>query len=241
VFVVVMENRSAAEALSGPYTAQLGRTYGEALDYHAVAHPSLPNYLALTSGSTWGVTDDGYHRLPEAGLGSELTQAGVSWRAYMEGMTGTCLTSPYPYALKHDPFAYYGGACPPNVVPLTRLAADLAAPPRLVWITPGLCHDGHDCSTGVADAWLASILPAIFASAAWRDGGVLFLTWDEDDGSEANQVLTIVAASGTSHRVSQAPYSHYSLLATVCRLLGVRAPGKAGSAAVLDDLLGQTA
>ncbi|HEY8952064.1 MAG TPA: alkaline phosphatase family protein, partial [Candidatus Dormibacteraeota bacterium] len=110
MFVIVMENRSYAEALAGRYTARLASEYSVANAYHGVSHPSLPNYLALTSGSTWGITDDGYHRLPAGGLGAQLTSAHILWQAYMEGMTNGCFNSPYPYALKHNPFAYYGGS-----------------------------------------------------------------------------------------------------------------------------------
>jgi len=149
VFVIVMENHSYDRALSGKYTSQLAKKYATATDYHAVGFPSLPNYLALTSGSTWGITDDDYHRLPAGGLGAQLTSAGIEWRAYMEGMTRGCFNSPYPYALKHNPFAYYGGTCPSQVVNFSHFAADMQGNvPKFVWITPGLCHDGHDCSTG---------------------------------------------------------------------------------------------
>src|ERR1700716_54773 len=86
VFENVMGKHSAAEALSGPFTASLAARYGVANNYHAVFHPSVPNYLALTSGSTWGISDDSYHALPKQDLGSQLTTAGVTWRAYMEGL-----------------------------------------------------------------------------------------------------------------------------------------------------------
>ena len=66
VFIIVMENHSADQALSGAFTASLAATYGMAENYHAITHPSLPNYLAITSGSTWGVEDDSYHGLPAA-------------------------------------------------------------------------------------------------------------------------------------------------------------------------------
>src|SRR5262249_4273230 len=160
-------------------------------NYHGVSHPSLPNYLALTSGSTWGIADDGFHLLPKTGLGFQLTTAGISWRAYMEGMSGTCLSSPYPYALKHDPFAYYGGPCPPQVVPFTKFTTDMrgASVPAFVWITPGLCHDGHDCSTTVADRWLSQTVPQILATAAWKNNGLLVITWDEGEDS-TNHILT---------------------------------------------------
>src|SRR5205823_2402071 len=137
VFVIVMENHTPEQALTGEFTSSLAAKYGVAENYYAISHPSVPNYLALTSGSTWGFRDDGYHVLPRADIGTQLTQAGVSWRAYMEGMTsGECFDSPVPYDPGHNPFAYYGGRCPSNVVPHEALAGDLAGnTPRFVWIT----------------------------------------------------------------------------------------------------------
>ena len=127
VFVIVMENASLATALQSAPIERLAAKYVLATNYRSVSSPSLPNYLAMTSGSTWGITDDAYHVLPAGGLGAQLTAAGVSWRAYLEGLTSAgCLSSPYPYALKHNPFAYYGGACPENVVSLDALDGDLA-------------------------------------------------------------------------------------------------------------------
>ena len=129
VFVIMMENKGYDEALGGDYTSSLARTYAVAPDYHAVAHPSLPNYLALTSGSTWGVKSDEYQSLPSnEDVGSELTSAGIAWRAYMEDMSDGCFDSPKPYALKHNPFAFYGGRCPQNVVDLSQLDADHKQP-----------------------------------------------------------------------------------------------------------------
>src|SRR2546430_5359339 len=90
VFVVVMENRGAGQALGQPYTAGLAGRFAVAGDYHAIGHPSLPNYLALTAGSTFGITDDNYYRLPVAGIGDQLTRHAVSWRAYMEGLDPSC-------------------------------------------------------------------------------------------------------------------------------------------------------
>jgi len=239
VFVIVMENKSPDEALAGPFTAFLAATYREAANYHAVAHPSVPNYLALTSGSTWGVTDDSYHSLPAQDIGDQLTKAGVSWRAYMEGLGSEgCLKSPVPYDPGHNPFAYYGGRCPANVVPLTSLAADLNAnTPRFSWITPDMCHDEHSCDVSVGDDWLRQTVGMITTSKAWMANGVLFIVWDEDDGSADNSVLSLVVAPKQSHRVSSRPYTHYSLLATVEDLLGVGRLGKAAGANPMSDLL----
>jgi phosphatidylinositol-3-phosphatase len=238
VFVIVMENRSYDQAMAGGYTAQLAARYGVALNYHGVSHPSLPNYLAITSGSTWGIADDGYHTLPLTGLGSQLTAAGVSWRAYMEGMTANCLQSPYPYALKHDPFPYYGGRCPAEVVPLSQFATDAQNTniPQFVWISPGLCNDGHDCSNTVADRWLSQIVPEIQATSAWSSGGTIVITWDEGEDS-SNHVLTVVIRPNQQHQTSSRYYDHYSLLATIEDRFGMARLGSAARATPLTDLM----
>ncbi|TMB76559.1 MAG: hypothetical protein E6J46_11275 [Chloroflexi bacterium] len=240
VFVIVMENRSYDQAIAGRYSAQLAAQYGVATNYHGVSHPSLPNYLAMTSGSTWGVADDGFHNLPAGGLGAQLTAAGIDWRAYMEGMTNGCFRNGNGYALKHNPFAYYGSTCPPQVVPLSQFAHDLAGSvPRFVWITPNLCHDGHDCSTATADSWLAQTVPAILATPAWQDNGVLFITWDEGEDS-ANSVLTLVIHQDPRNHTSARAYDHYSLLASMEDRLGLRRLGSAAQAVAMTDLLERT-
>lgn len=238
VFLIVMENHSANEVMRGQYTASLAAKYGVAANYHAIAHPSVPNYLALTSGNTWSIQDDSYYVLPKRDLGTQLTSAGVSWKAYMEAMTAGCLNSPVPYDPGHNPFAYYGGHCPPNVVSLTPLETDLQSnTPRFTWITPDRCHDTHDCSMSVGDAWLQEVVPLILDSPAWKSNGVLFITWDEDDGSTDNTVLTLVIAPKAKHVRSTHAYNHYSLLATIEDLLGVGRLGQAASAPAMTDLV----
>lgn len=240
VFVVVMENTGLGRALRSQPIARLASANALATNYSAVARPSLPNYLALTSGSTWGIADNDYRPLPAADVGTQLTAAGVSWRAYMEGMTteAGCMRSPYPYALKHNPFAYYGGACPANVVPLEALDADLAGDtPRFVWITPGLCHDGHDCAIAVAGAWLDGLVSRIVSSDTWRSGGVLFIVWDEGDGGDSNLVPLIVLSRDATPARVETQFDHYSLLATIEDLFGLPRLGAAATAQPLTQLI----
>jgi acid phosphatase len=233
-----MENKSPAQALSGAYTASLAQRYALLTNYQAVAHPSLPNYLALTSGKTWGITDDGYHPLPRAGIGDELTSAGVSWRAYMEGMSGDCLKDGGGYAVKHNPFAYYGASCPSNVVSFDPLAGDLMSnTPQFVWISPDLCHDTHDCPIQSGDDWLASTVPKILASPAWRQNGVLFVVWDEADDPQSNAVAALVIAPKLQAHSSAVAYDHYSLLATIQDRLGVGRLANAASANAIKDVI----
>ncbi len=236
-----MENRTYDAAMQGGFLQSFAAANGLARNYHGVSHPSLPNYLAMTSGDTHGITDDGYHALPPGGIGAQLTAAGLPWRAYMESMQSKdCFGSGYPYALKHNPFAYYGGDCPDQVRPLTEMAGDLAGPvpPRFVWITPDLCHDGHDCPTQTADDWLRQEVAAITGSRLWVPGAVLFVTWDEDDGTPDNHIVTVVAEPGLGARTSDRRYDHYSLLATIEDLLGLSRLGQAASAPTMADLLG---
>jgi hypothetical protein len=158
----------------------------------------------------------------------------------MEGMTRGCFNSPYPYALKHNPFAYYGSGCPSQVVNFSQFAADMKGNvPRFVWITPDLCHDGHDCSTAVADQWLAQTVPMILATSAWHDNGLLLITWDEGDDA-ANHVLTLAIHPNAIARVSRVVYNHYSLLATIEDRFGVHRLGRAAFAKPMNDMLATT-
>jgi len=240
VFVIVMENHSVDEALQGAYTSKLASEAGVATNYHGITHPSVPNYLAITSGQTWGITGDVYQALPRRDLGDQLTAANIKWRAYMEGLgSDGCINSPRPYDLDHNPFAYYGGACPDNVVPLSQLQGDLAnKSTRFAWIGPNICHDQHNCSTAAGDDWLRRTVGMITSSPSWQANAVLFITWDEDDGSNDNRVLTLVVRPDVKHRTSAVRYDHYSLLATIEDILGVPRLANAAGAKPMTDLVG---
>ncbi|MGB9112575.1 MAG: alkaline phosphatase family protein [Acidimicrobiales bacterium] len=243
VFVVVMENLGYRSVLATPGFASLAHRYALATNYYAVAHPSLPNYLALTSGSTWRIDSDCVECFVKApNLAEELHAARISFSAYMEGIPTPCFLADYggnDYASKHDPFRYYDDVRASSslcdaIRPESELPGLLAGPasavPRFVWVTPDLCHDGHDCSPEVAATWLEGFVNGVTKSAAWKHDGVLFVTWDESDGSDATvappdrvvsccgggQVATLVIAPKlrAGLRVGVA-YSHYSLLATI--------------------------
>ncbi len=220
VFVVVMENRTEADAMSDPGIARLAKRGGLATNYDAVAHPSLPNYLALTGGSTFGITSDCvtcYVNAPN--LFSQLSAAHVTYDAYLEGVPGPCFLATYggvDYASKHNPFRYYDDVrssptlCS-HLRPYTELAATLRRPaakvPSFLWVTPDLCHDGHDCSTSAAAAWLTGFVNQVTASAAYRSGGLLIITWDEGVGSRGGggQVATIVMSEPDATRAPGSP------------------------------------
>ncbi len=255
IFVVIMENLGYRAALGLPRVAALVRQGAVATHYFAVTHPSLPNYLALTSGHRQVRNDCWYCVVNAPNLATQASAAGVSWGAYMEGLPHACwLGAFWPFGLyagKHDPFRYYqsvrnSAALCANIQPLRALTAALptGAVPRLAWITPNLCNDMHSCPPWWGSRWLAAFVPRILASPAWRQGGVLFVTWDEAGGSDhrgccgqasgGGHVLTLVFAPGLKPglRVSQ-PYNHYSLLATLETALGLPRLGHAVAARTL--------
>jgi len=200
LFVVVMENEERQGALATPQVATLARRYASAGDWYAVAHPSLPNYLAMVSGSTWGVTSDcSACDQPGPDLGAQLSAAGITWGAYMEGLPRPCFlgaqSADGSYADKHDPFVYFTDvrsrpAVCSHVQPYASLrgllspGTDAARVPRFVWVTPDLCDDGHNCGPSVSGPWLAAFVASVTASPAWADGGALVVTWDE--GADAD-------------------------------------------------------
>ena len=231
IFVVIMENHGYDEIIGSadaPYLNQLAAQCGLATNYTSVAHPSLPNYLALTGGDTFGVTTDCtdcFQSVPNLAV-DRIAASGRTWRAYMESMPSAGFVGDsYPYMQKHDPFVYYDNirtdpAQFANVVPYTRLATDLATTattPNFGWITPNMLNDMHDGTVAQGDSWLQAAVPAILASPAFTTRtSLLLITWDENDDSPGNQVATLVIAPGVPKGFqSRVPYTHYSLLRTI--------------------------
>jgi phospholipase C len=230
IFVIVMENRSFGSIIGSsqaPYINGLAGQFGLATNYTAVSHPSLPNYLALTGGSTFGVITDCttcFQNHPNIAV-DRVEASGRSWKSYQEDYPGGCrLSNAGEYAQKHNPFIYYDIRTRPaecaKIVPYTELAADLgsaATTPDYVWITPNLIDDMHDGTIAQGDAWLRQNVPTILGSAAWTSQrSLLFITWDEDDGSQSNQVATLVISRSTPAGFrSGVAYTHYSLLKTI--------------------------
>ena len=254
VIWIWFENHAAGEIVDNPAAPQTTRLAGEcgfAKNYSAVAHPSLPNYIAATSGGTQGVTDDGPPSAHPLRATSLFAQA-ASARSYEESMPAPCaLEDAYPYATKHNPEAYYlgdRGRCRTGDVPLgtTRhgaFAAALASGtlPAFSFVTPNLCHDMHDCPVATGDAWLGSWLTAITHSKSYLAGNtIVFVVWDEDDGSAANRVPLLAISPWTKPGTrSNTRFTHYSLLRTTEELLGIHAHlGNAATATSLRSAFG---
>lgn len=257
VVIIVEENKPSSNIIgneAAPYINKLAQEYALASNYRAVTHPSLPNYLAMTSGTTAGISNDcnppgGSCVAKVASIADEIGKSGRNWKMYAEDMPAPCTaTNSGSYAVKHNPFMYYpgvtddGASCAAHVVPFTQLSSDLGGTstlPDYAFISPNLCNDMHNCSIQTGDAWLSQQVPAILASPAFtKQNSLLVITWDEGN-SGSNTVATIFAGPAAKKGfTSTVKYSHYSLLHTIESAWGL-APltSNDGGAPVMSDLL----
>jgi phosphatidylinositol-3-phosphatase len=229
-----------------PYLNRLARENVLVDRSYAITHPSLPNYLALLAGDTFGITSDCIDCfLDQPNLVDALEARDRSWKAYLEDLPAPCSLATGTdvlgvasglYVLKHNPFLYFQNIrtnpsrCN-RVVPLTQLDADLTSghTPDFAWITPNLQHDTHDAAVADGDRWLADFVPRVLSSPAWRPGALLIVTWDEGTtnagccglaaGGHVPTVL-VRAGHGQARQISD-PVTHYSILRTVEDLLRV--------------------
>lgn len=251
VFIVVEENHNYSEVIgnaSMPYFNGLANQYGLATNYHADAHPSIPNYFMLTTGQTltlidaltpelFPVSDDNAVR--------ELLAAGKTWKSYAEDLPSVGYTGgdSGKYAVHHNPLAYMtdvqnNSTQAQNLVPFTQFSADLSAAnlPDYSFIVPNLCNDAHDCSLATADTWLKTNIDPLIQSAAFQKDGLLIVVFDEaqdTDFTGGGGQVAAVLVSPLSKRgyKSNASYQHESVLRLMLEGLGVtKLPGQAAGA-----------
>lgn len=236
--MIALENKEYPQILGSgeaPFLDSLAARNVLLTHAFAIRHPSLPNYLALIGGSTFGVrTDCTRCSVDETNLVDQLAAAGFSWKAYMQRMPGPCFrgavagTWPHQYAKKHDPFMYFrdireSRARCHRIVPFRQIRADLdAGLPRFAWITPDDCFNMHDCPIARGDRWLRRWVPRILPSLGTN--GSLIVVFDEGSsdagccglGAGGGHVPAIIAGPGAADRVRiRGDADHYSLLRLV--------------------------
>jgi phospholipase C len=271
VIVVLMENEeygSVIGSASAPYENSLASTYALAANYLGVAHPSLPNYLALVAGSAFGVTSD---CLPaQCSLPSNVTTIAtlldshhLSWKEYAESMPANCSQANSPdglYFTKHSPFVYFGAVtgnngtggtssyCDSHVVSMGQFYLDLQAGslPNYSFIAPNICDDAHSCPLSTGDRWLSTLVPKIIGSSSFATTA-LFIVYDEGStndtaGGGGRVPCILVSPFAKAGYVSNAQYSHYSLLATVEAIFNLGTLGRNdASASSMGDLFSPSA
>jgi hypothetical protein len=229
-FVIVLENRESSEVIGAsdaPVLNRLAHRGALLANYYAIRHPSLPNYLAILGGSTFGVEDNCTScRASGPSLATQLAAAGVSWRAYMGGLPRPCYRGAESgdYVKKHNPFMYFPSIAQSarlchRVVPESTL---LRKPlPRFAWIGPDLCDDAHSCDFGSADRYLGELAPRLLRRLGPH--GLLVVTFDEGTSDAAccgnaagGRVATILVGPDVRRGVVvRNRYTHYSLLTTL--------------------------
>jgi len=237
-----MENHTYGEVIGSPqapYLNQLARQGALFTDSRGVTHPSEPNYLALFSGSTQGVTDDSCpHRFSAANLGSELIAAGKSFAGYSEDLpaTGSVVCASGEYARRHVPWTNFANVPGADSKPFSAFpAGNYARLPTVSFVIPNVCDDMHDCPVARGDTWLKAHLSGYVSWAAAHDS-LLIVTWDENDESPGNQIPTIfVGPMVRSGRYGQ-PITHYSVLRTIEDLYRLPPLGNAAIASPISGI-----
>jgi phosphatidylinositol-3-phosphatase len=234
---IVMENKGFGRIVGSPdapFVSALAARCGLATSFFALAHPSLPNYIAMTSGDTQGVTGDVAPAAQPLAAPSIFSQLGDGWRALAESMPANCAgVGTGEYTPTHNPALYYtdvAAACAQQSTPLGS-PPDLSA--RFTFITPDKCSATHDCPVAAGDLWLSQIVPQLLDSPQYQSGTTaIFLTWDEADGGVDQRIATLVIAPGTPAGAQDASmYTHYSLLRTTEEMLGLPLLANAANAA----------
>jgi hypothetical protein len=242
VVVVVLENHAFGGVVGGssaPYLTSLAHSGASFSQSFAVVHPSEPNYLALFSGSTQGVTDDSCpHTFSGANLGSELTGAGLSFAGYSESMPSDGFTGcgSGEYARKHNPWADFTNvAASSNLAYGQHFPSDFARLPSVSFVIPNLCDDMHDCGIGTGDTWLKNNLDA-YKQWAMTHNSLLVVTFDEDDSSQNNRIPTIFTGQHVKPGNYPEHIDHYSVLRTLEDGFALPCTGNACTATPITDV-----
>jgi hypothetical protein len=233
VLIVVFENKTYDQVVGSSQAPYLNSLLPHALlltDSHGVSHPSQPNYLALFSGSTHGVTSDSCPvRLGNTpNLGRQLLDAGLSFTAFSEdlpqaGFQGC--SSDDSYAAKHAPWTAFGNLPASINQPATAFPSNYANLPTVSFLIPNLCNDMHNCPVATGDAWASTHLGP-YLSWADQHNSLLIVTFDEDNGP-GDHILTFIAGSNVHSGQFTKAVSHYGVLATVEHLYGLTPLGQA--------------
>lgn len=219
VVLVVLENTDAKDALAQPFLASLAQKGAYLSNYHAVAHPSQPNYMVLVSGGTQGVSGD---KPPKPVSGQYLQKQSASWRVYAEGYPGSkgnCHADDQcSYVMRHVPFMSFEGvqssALCDNIHEFSSFHEDAINPenlPRFSLVIPNLADDAH--GTGAfgaafdfhrellikADRWMENNFASLIGNDTFANDVLLIVTFDEDGTkpwlyhfSNDNKVYTVL-------------------------------------------------
>lgn len=233
VVIVMLENKRYDKVVGDPHTPWVTSLAGQGANltrFYAETHPSQPNYLALFSGSTQGVTDNNCpHDLGNRlNLGEQLIATERTFVGYAEDLPAVgwrgCTTT--TYVRRHVPWADFGNIPAGSSQPFTSFPADYRRLPTLAFVVPNLCHDMHSCPKALGDAWLRRQF-APYVAWATTHNSLFILTFDEDNKTDGNHIATIVAGARVRPGSYPARLDHYDLLRTLQDMYGLTPTGLA--------------
>jgi len=236
--VVVLENKQRDKVLGNPAAPAFNAFAANnavLAGYRGVTHPSLPNYLALVSGSTHGIASDCTScTVRGRSLADTLEAKRRTWKTYAEGLPRPGWTGPFKgrYAKRHVPFLYFRTVLSKparlrRVVPLSQLSRDLAAKrlPDFALVVPDLCHDMHDCPVATGDAWLKRFLPRLLR----LPNTAVFVVFDESDSLDPRVPGLVIGTAVRPGSQFRPRLSHYGLLRTIEDAWGLARLGRSAS------------
>lgn len=241
VVIVIEENKSYANIIGGndaPYINLLARQGANFSQFFALTHPSQPNYLALFSGSTQGVTDNSCpHTFSGENLGALLLQAGRDFAVYSESIPAAGYTGCEDgrYARKHNPAVNWQGVSLPASVNLSFASFDLEHLPTVSIVVPNMANDMHDGSIRQGDDWLRKHIEP-YVQWAKTHNSLLILTWDEGAKQSDNQIPTIFVGPMIKPGVYSQRFDHYSMLATIADMYRLPRLGNSKTAAPISEI-----
>ena len=253
IVILIFENREFGSVINNsnmPYFNLFAKTYTLLTQHYAIMHPSLPNYLALIGGDTFGVTDncdfaDCYINAPS--LPDLIEASGRTWKTYQDDMPEPCfLGNTLRYVRKHNPFIFFDPIrtdverCRRSIVPMTQMDADLSMGdiPNFLFITPDICYSAHDCALDLVDGWLKEQAEKIYTALDSKgEPFLIIITWDEGQGDHSccglpekagGRIATILISPQVKSDFQDAtPYTHYSILRMISESWGLPLLGHA--------------
>lgn len=250
-FIVVLENTNIRDAQNAPFLGSVMKKGAYLNDYHALAHPSQPNYIGLVAGDMMGVVDDNNRDIKGQHLGDLLEAKSLRWKAYIENWPGNCFMGETKtrYARKHNPFISFVNVqknkkrCNDHLVGASQLDADIASGnlPEYAFYVPNLDDDGHDTGIKYADNWMSKAFGPRFKDPKFMTDTVVAITFDENDvlnDHDHNTIYTALIGAGVKAGVqSNKHYNSYNLLATVEKIFGLGNLGRGDAQATpIDDI-----
>jgi acid phosphatase len=242
VVIAVMENEGWGAIIGStdaPWINALAASGANFSNAHAITHPSQPNYIAMFSGSTQGVSDDTCPRnfSAQANLGSQLIAASLGFAGYSEDMSTAGYTgcSYANYRRKHNAWVDFDNVPAASNQSFSTFPTDYSTLPTLSFVVPNLCNDMHDCAIATGDTWLQAHLDG-YVQWAKTHNSLFILIWDEDDFTAQNHIPEIFAGAHVRAGNYAETINHYDMLRTLEDMYGLAPLNNAAIARAITDV-----